>query len=303
MLTEAAPSLYADNLTAGKVVNDGNTWVDGNFATRSLATRDAGRPMRMELLPPFVTSNPLFEQAINVETVLDFKHRTTPVGMIVMWSGPLTEIPYGWALCDGVDGRPDLRDKFLWQESVDVLAGKMGTTEGSNETKLPSWPVHFHRTAELAMKTRTVANTSSHTHKLRGELFRDYKSGGPNTNRYSHVALFSLFRKQDARVGQWGNPDTPALGFFIGDVNVHDGPLLQRTHGTGIFATDLSNTDRLITLDRAAADEHSHTMSPTNHRHGIEHVPAQADTQQPVSLEPPYLALAYIIRTSNWEFD
>ena len=34
-----------------------------------------------------------------------------PSGVIVMWSGTLASIPQGWSLCDGVGGRPDLRDR------------------------------------------------------------------------------------------------------------------------------------------------------------------------------------------------
>jgi hypothetical protein len=40
---------------------------------------------------------------------------TIPIGGIVMWSGSVSEISTltGWELCDGVDGRPDLRDRFI----------------------------------------------------------------------------------------------------------------------------------------------------------------------------------------------
>lgn len=34
-------------------------------------------------------------------------------GMIIMWFRPIAEIPNGWHLCDGTDGYPDLRDKFV----------------------------------------------------------------------------------------------------------------------------------------------------------------------------------------------
>ncbi|MHC4156776.1 MAG: hypothetical protein ACYST6_17920 [Planctomycetota bacterium] len=34
-------------------------------------------------------------------------------GMIVMWSGPINEIPPGWALCDGDNNTPDLTDTFI----------------------------------------------------------------------------------------------------------------------------------------------------------------------------------------------
>ena len=36
-----------------------------------------------------------------------------PSGVIVMWSGTVATIPSGWYLCDGSNGTPDLRDKFI----------------------------------------------------------------------------------------------------------------------------------------------------------------------------------------------
>jgi len=36
-----------------------------------------------------------------------------PTGGIIMWSGLIGDIPSGWALCDGANGTPDLRDRFV----------------------------------------------------------------------------------------------------------------------------------------------------------------------------------------------
>ena len=36
-----------------------------------------------------------------------------PVGGIIMWSGAIVSIPTGWALCNGSNGTPDLRDRFV----------------------------------------------------------------------------------------------------------------------------------------------------------------------------------------------
>jgi hypothetical protein len=36
-----------------------------------------------------------------------------PSGIIAMWSGLVSAIPSGWALCDGTSGTPDLRHKFI----------------------------------------------------------------------------------------------------------------------------------------------------------------------------------------------
>ena len=36
-----------------------------------------------------------------------------PAGLIVMWGGLVANIPSGWALCDGSNGTPDLRGRFI----------------------------------------------------------------------------------------------------------------------------------------------------------------------------------------------
>ena len=38
---------------------------------------------------------------------------TAPVGVIVIWSGAANRIPDGWKLCDGSNGTPDLRGRFV----------------------------------------------------------------------------------------------------------------------------------------------------------------------------------------------
>ncbi|MBI2618894.1 MAG: hypothetical protein HYW57_02325 [Ignavibacteriales bacterium] len=56
-----------------------------------------------------------------------------PSGVIVMWSGLLANIPSGWALCDGTNGTPDLRDRFIW-----------GTSAGQNPGPTGGDTSHFH---------------------------------------------------------------------------------------------------------------------------------------------------------------
>jgi hypothetical protein len=49
-----------------------------------------------------------------------------PAGVIVMWSGSLDKIPSGWVLCDGRDGTPDLRDRFVVGAASEEYLGKTG---------------------------------------------------------------------------------------------------------------------------------------------------------------------------------
>ena len=38
---------------------------------------------------------------------------TLPSGVIILWSGAIGSIPSGYYLCDGTNGTPDLRDRFI----------------------------------------------------------------------------------------------------------------------------------------------------------------------------------------------
>ena len=51
---------------------------------------------------------------------------TIPAGGIIMWSGSLGNIPVGWALCDGSQGTPDLRDRFIVGSGLSYGTGQTG---------------------------------------------------------------------------------------------------------------------------------------------------------------------------------
>ena len=65
---------------------------------------------------------------------------TIPVNGIIMWSGTISAIPSGWALCDGNNGTPDLRNRFVIGANADdsgVAKSNVetGTYSGSNIPK------------------------------------------------------------------------------------------------------------------------------------------------------------------------
>lgn len=73
-----------------------------------------------------------------------------PAGVIVMWGGLVSAIPSGWVLCDGQNGTPDLRSKFVKGAAAGV---DPGTTGGSTS--------HSHTTGTYA-----VADHAAHTHAV-----------------------------------------------------------------------------------------------------------------------------------------
>lgn len=52
-----------------------------------------------------------------------------PSGGIIMWSGAIANIPEGWALCDGQNSTPDLRDRFIIGAGDDRPSGSVGGSE------------------------------------------------------------------------------------------------------------------------------------------------------------------------------
>lgn len=67
-----------------------------------------------------------------------------PSGAIIIWSGLLSEIPSGFIRCDGNNGTPDLRDKFV--KCVPNAVTNPGLIGGESEHVLTmsEMPIHSH---------------------------------------------------------------------------------------------------------------------------------------------------------------
>jgi hypothetical protein len=81
-----------------------------------------------------------------------------PLGIIVMWAGLVVNIPAGWALCNGLNGTPDLTDRFI---KGALVAG----TTGGNATH-----THAAHSGVITTPTRSpirATSTSRTTTRLR----------------------------------------------------------------------------------------------------------------------------------------
>lgn len=76
-----------------------------------------------------------------------------PAGGIIMWSGSQASIPSGWVLCDGGNGTPDLRNRFVVGSGGSY---PVGTAGGSKDAIVVSHshsvndPGHSHTTNTFA---------------------------------------------------------------------------------------------------------------------------------------------------------
>lgn len=64
-----------------------------------------------------------------------------PKGGIIMWSG--TTVPVGWALCDGTNGTPNLKDRFIVGAGNTYAIGSTGG-EATHILTVNEMPSHTH---------------------------------------------------------------------------------------------------------------------------------------------------------------
>ena len=98
-------------------------------------------------------------QVSELEVIDLIVEKGIPSGLISMWSGTIESIPLGWFLCDGTNGTPDLRDRFV------VGAGSsygVGVTGGSKDAIVVA---HTH--TQVAHNHTSYTNSAgAHSHGI-----------------------------------------------------------------------------------------------------------------------------------------
>lgn len=111
-----------------------------------------------------------------------------PPGTIAIWANSISDIPEGWALCDGnTTGVPDMTDRFL--RSVPDSATDPGTTGGQNSYSLSTGqlPSHNHGGGSVS--------GGSHSHSI----------GYWKTNKSGTDGYYSLQGTEGDKVGPSGS--------------------------------------------------------------------------------------------------
>jgi hypothetical protein len=114
----------------------------------------------------------------------------TPSGVIVLWSGSIGSIPAGWVLCNGSNGTPDLRNRFV------VGAGStyaVDATGGSADAIVVS---HTHTATSTS-----VVTDPGHTHS---------GDASPNFNQTNN-----FLTKDGATSGETYTTDTATTGITV----------------------------------------------------------------------------------------
>jgi len=131
-LKEQQTGASGDNFTVAGTLNvTGNLHLDGSAGTSGQVIVSAGSG-----------NTPVWGNAF-------------VAGMIMLWSGSSASIPSGWLLCDGTNGTPDLRNRFVVGAGSTYAVGDTGGsvtstgtisgTVGNTSLTEAQMPKHWHR--------------------------------------------------------------------------------------------------------------------------------------------------------------
>lgn len=196
-----------------------------------------------------------------------FVHSVLPKGIILMWSGAVVNIPTGWALCNGTNGTPDLRDRFI------VGAGStysVAATGGSKDAVLVN---HAHTAS--ASSSFTGSALSGHSHAV------SISPHNHSINDPGHRHTWGGGREGDDK-GSGGSADefTYAAG--------SNATVIQPAV-TGI-EINFASTPASLTSVSAGTPSGTVATSVTVNNQGVSGTDANL---------PPYYALAFIMKTTG----
>lgn len=202
------------------------------------------------------------------------KIQVVPVNLIIMWSGTEANIPAGWQLCNGVNGSPDLRDRFV------VGAGylyNVGNTFGAASVTLTSdnMPSHTHS------NSGTGAD-SAHTHTIGGNTGDGGAHKHTVTMSDSGVHTHTLIESTDHDTR---NDGYPAHTFLSGMTSANTADFTGK-HKHTFSDTNTASTHTHTTPDTNTHSAHTHTTSDTNN----------AGTGSAHNNLPKYYALCFIMK-------
>ena len=165
---DLAANVVAINATLGVLTGEIN---DVNTYAQNLNT------IKAPLASPVLTGTPtapnvaVINKSSTIATTA-FVHSVLPYGVILMWSGSTATIPTGFALCDGTNSTPNLRNRFVVGAGDTFNPGATGgnTTPtvttvsagahthtgstGSTALDLTQIPAHSHQMTEVPGESR-----------------------------------------------------------------------------------------------------------------------------------------------------
>ena len=118
-----------------------------------------------------------------------------PSGLIAMWSGAADAIPDGWLLCNGSNGTPDLRDRFVVGAGSTYAVGATGG-EATHKLTIQEMPIHTHNipARQDAAHSGAISWNGATTQTLKNTLTDATGGGQAHNNLPPYYALCYIMK-------------------------------------------------------------------------------------------------------------
>ncbi len=107
-----------------------------------------------------VGADPAGSAQAALKAMLEAMKGVIPSGVIWIWNGAADAVPEGWALCDGANGTPNLRGRFVLGCSDGYAQGSVG---GEAEHKLVTAEMPSHSHVQRVTTSPTSTSSASVT--------------------------------------------------------------------------------------------------------------------------------------------
>ena len=153
-----------------------------------------------------------------------------PTGVITLWYGNIGSIPSGWLLCNGSNGTPDLRDRFVVGAGNSYAVSQIGGTAEAivvSHTHTASSTSSFSGNA-LGTHTHTATDLGhTHSYSLPNQSFPQSGSSTP--------ALYPSFAATNTSIG-FANISVVTISAGIPTGNVSTSTTISSTGSSGANA-------------------------------------------------------------------
>jgi hypothetical protein len=103
----------AGNITGGNIATAGSITAAGNISLSGNLSAGGNTILSGNATAATAANGTSTTQIATTAFVADALVNRIPAGVITLWSGSIISVPTGWALCNGGNGTPDLRDRFI----------------------------------------------------------------------------------------------------------------------------------------------------------------------------------------------
>ncbi len=211
-------------------------------------------------------------------------------GKIEMFYGNINNIQHGWQICDGSNGTPDLRNRFLISAGSEFPYGSNGGAS-SLYLNIDEIPEHNHD-----LDNASTSHNGTHYHRVNGET----QNNGNHTHNIDEIST-NGDGDHDHYVYAYFKSDSGTTKEIV-DVRIDT---VDADNEYPITTTEVNEHTHIVpetTTNNAGQHNHAFdllTDSNGQHNHQIVGKTSNVGSGKEINIMPPYFSVYFICCSSN----